>query len=122
MATGVLELIITHNYLSISAPLRLSTDITIGKLKEKLYITTGTDPSHQKLLLQDAAGNTQANLDNDDMTLGFYDPDEGYIIHVIDTNPASMAKDVRSFCHQNPFESVNPICIFVRVGWKMCLK
>jgi len=83
MPEGPVTLFITHsNLTSMSAETKLPRTMTIGKLRDRLYMSTGTAPSAQALTLQDATGTPVAMLDDDTKTLGFYFPEDGMLLHV----------------------------------------
>ena len=92
MPEGPVTLFITHsNLTSMSAETKLPRTMTIGKLRDRLYMSTGTAPSAQALTLQDATGTPVAMLDDDTKTLGFYFPEDGMLLHVVDTDPSSIS-------------------------------
>lgn len=90
----VVTLFVTHsNLTSMSAETRFQRTLTVGKVKDKIYMTTGTAPDFQALTLQDSAGTPLAILDDDSKQLGFYSPADGMTLHVVDSDPASLSKD-----------------------------
>jgi len=82
-----LQLAISHSVLSVNAIKRFDADITVGKLKERLYAIVGTSPEYQQLQIRDKDGNVIGHLDNDDRTVTSYGVQDFANIHVIDNDP-----------------------------------
>jgi len=81
-AAMTITLFVTHSNLSgMNAETKLSTDMLVGKLRDKLYMSTGTAPASQLLTLKDSNG-VVAQLDDDTKPLGFYFPADGMELHV----------------------------------------
>lgn len=66
--------------------------MTIAAVKSKLCFHCGTSPSAMILQLKDE-GNSRviASLSDDSRKLGYYSPIDGYILHIIDTDPTSAS-------------------------------
>jgi len=71
--------------------IRLDRHMTIADVKSKLVSHTGTSPSAMVLQLLDNNNNVIAWMNEDHRKLGFYSPVDGFVIHVIDTDPTSMS-------------------------------
>lgn len=54
----------------------------------------GSESSTLRLYLQDREGNNICEMNEDDRDLGFYSPQDGYLIYVYDTNPNSLLKEL----------------------------
>lgn len=80
--------------------LRLDLHTRIRDVKTKLLTHNGTSVEHMLLQLQDADGTPLRMMDDDDKPLGFYSPQNGMTIHVIDTDPFSLSRD--GTCHAQP--------------------
>ena len=73
--------------------LRLDLHTRIRDVKAKLLTHNGTSIEHMLLQLQDSDGTPLRMMDDDDKPLGFYSPQNGMNIHVIDTDPFSLSRD-----------------------------
>ena len=62
-------------------------------MKEKFRSHIGTPPEHQKLILKDQFGNKVCELADNSKMLGFYSPQSGMEIHIIDTDPYSLSRN-----------------------------
>eukprot|EP00696_Hemimastix_kukwesjijk_P002155 gnl/Hemi2/12643_TR4321_c0_g1_i1.p1 gnl/Hemi2/12643_TR4321_c0_g1~~gnl/Hemi2/12643_TR4321_c0_g1_i1.p1 ORF type:complete len:254 (+),score=90.88 gnl/Hemi2/12643_TR4321_c0_g1_i1:62-763(+) len=88
----VVRIDVEHNLLSNRMPeVRFDTSQTVQSIKEKLYTFFGTDPEWQQLNLIDPDGNKQVM--EADHVFGFYAPQNGYRIRVVDLNPHSIARN-----------------------------
>lgn len=65
--------------------------MTIADVKAKLCFHCGTPPSAMRLQLKDPGSRLLAVLDDDARMLGFYSPADGYVLHIIDTDPTSLS-------------------------------
>ncbi|KAL6989075.1 hypothetical protein U1Q18_014826 [Sarracenia purpurea var. burkii] len=82
---------ITHSNLkSFSADVRFSLQMTIEFVKEKIWKKCGTSVSSMLLELYDDMGAKISDLSDNSRTLGFYSPQNGYQLHVIDVDPSSV--------------------------------
>ena len=73
-------------------PARAPPQMTIDSVKSKLCFHCGTPPSAMRLQLKDERGRALASLDGDDTRkLGYYSPQDGYILHIVDTDPTSLS-------------------------------
>ncbi|KAL7119041.1 hypothetical protein ACP275_02G038300 [Erythranthe tilingii] len=82
---------ITHsNIKSFSADVRFSLQMTVEAVKEKLWRKCGTSVESMRLELYDEIGAKVADLVDDTRPLGFYSPQDGFRLHVIDLDPSSV--------------------------------
>ncbi|GFQ02897.1 tubulin-folding cofactor b [Phtheirospermum japonicum] len=82
---------ITHsNIKRFSADVRFSTQLTVGNVKEKLWRKCGTSVDSMCLELYDDTGAKVSDLADNLIPLGFYSPQDGYRLHVIDLDPSSV--------------------------------
>jgi tubulin-folding cofactor B len=84
---GTVGLDVTHNLIQrtfVEIPFELGW--TISKCKDKVYSMTGSSPALMQLILN---GNP---LTNDNARLGDYNPANGSLLHVVDSDPTSAAK------------------------------
>lgn len=65
--------------------------MTVAGVKQKLCSHSGTNPSAMVLQLKNERERLIAVLDDDTRKLGFYSPMDGYILHIIDTDPTSVS-------------------------------
>jgi len=72
--------------------IRFDRHMTIERVKERLMSHTGTSPSAMVLQLKDNAGRVVAALDDPSKKLGYFSPEDGWVIHVIDNDPFSVSK------------------------------
>ena len=92
---SIVKLDVTHSNLSMTMPeLKFDLSQTIGEIKTSLEKRVGTNADNMDLILKDGSGNTICTLSNDEESLGSYGPQNGYILHVIDTNPLSITKQL----------------------------
>merc|ERR1711959_647410 len=73
--------------------LRLDRHMTILSVKEKLKSHTGTAVGAMLLQMKDLSGQTVATLSDDNSVLGFYSPQDGFTLHVVDIDPNSASAD-----------------------------
>jgi len=96
LADGWCQLNITHSNLQQQIlQQRLSLHSTILEIKEKLYHHCGTSPGYMELHLQNTnvgLGGTVAIMSDNSKKLGFYSPQNGMTIHIVDKDPNSLAK------------------------------
>eukprot|EP00887_Chlorella_sp_A99_P007607 scaffold20.g7607.t1 len=91
-AESTVRLQVTHSNLQATfMELRLDRHMTVGAVKSKLCFHCGTPPSAMRLQLKDAGGAPQAALDDEARKLGFYSPADGWVLHVVDTDPTSLS-------------------------------
>jgi tubulin-folding cofactor B len=69
------------------------TQMTIGRVKEKLMTHVGSNVSTMRLSLKDWDGALVAPMADDSKLLGYYSPEDGWTIHIhdIDTHSASAS-------------------------------
>lgn len=65
--------------------------LSIEGLKAKLAFHCGTQPSAMRLQLKDAKGSMLACMDDDSKKLGYYSPENGFVLHIIDVDPTSAS-------------------------------
>jgi tubulin-folding cofactor B len=96
LADGFCQLNITHSNLQQQIlQQRLSLHMTILEIKEKLYHHCGTSPGYMELHLKatnTGLATTVAVMHDDSKKLGFYSPQNGMTIHIVDKDPNSLAK------------------------------
>ncbi|XP_052179937.1 tubulin-folding cofactor B-like isoform X2 [Diospyros lotus] len=84
-------LCVTHSNLrSFSADVRFSLQMTIEAVKEKLWKKTGTSVNSMCLELYDDTRTKVSDLYDNSRPLGFYSPQDGFRLHVIDLDPSSV--------------------------------
>ena len=83
---------VTHSNLKLKQiEMKLDRHATIFDVKSRLHLHCGTPPMSQRLQLQESDGTAICMMDDDNKMLGFYSPDHGMNIHVIDTDPNSIS-------------------------------
>jgi len=96
LADGTCQLNITHSNLQQQIlQQRLSLHLTVLEIKEKLYHHCGTSPCYMELHLKASSvglATTVAIMSDDSKKLGFYSPQNGMTIHIVDKDPNSLAK------------------------------
>uniref|UniRef100_A0A7N0RH44 CAP-Gly domain-containing protein n=1 Tax=Kalanchoe fedtschenkoi TaxID=63787 RepID=A0A7N0RH44_KALFE len=83
---------VTHsNIKTFSADMRFSLSTTIASVKEKIWRKCGTPVHSMSIELYDDTGAKICAFDDDDARpFGFYSPQNGYRLHVIDLDPSSV--------------------------------
>ncbi|KAL2460288.1 Tubulin-folding cofactor B [Abeliophyllum distichum] len=82
---------ITHsNIKSFSADVRFSLQMTVEAVKEKLWKKCGTSVNSMFLELYDDTGAKVSDLGDNMRPLGFYSPQDGFRLHIIDMDPSSV--------------------------------
>ncbi|CAA7405283.1 unnamed protein product [Spirodela intermedia] len=82
---------VTHSNLkSFSADVRFYRDSTVATVKDKLWKKCGTSVDSMRLELYDISGAKVSDLSDDSRPLGFFSPQDGYRIHVVDLDPSSV--------------------------------
>merc|ERR1711904_199880 len=71
--------------------LRLDKHMTILEVMEKLRRHTGSGVDNMMLQLDNQPQQLVCTLDDPDRKLGYYSPEDGYGIHIIDSNPHSAS-------------------------------
>merc|ERR1711904_389335 len=71
--------------------LRLDKHMTILEVMEKLRRHTGSGVDNMMLQLYNQAQQLVCTLDDPDRKLGYYSPEDGYGIHIVDSNPHSLS-------------------------------
>lgn len=88
----LVKLDITHSHLTFRIPeVKFSKMEPICEIKLSLVKRVGTSVESMDLILKDQNGNKVASMDDELKCLGYYSPEDGYIIHVVDTDPSSIA-------------------------------
>lgn len=91
-ADSTVLMMVTHSNLNANfMELRFDRYMTVDKLKNKLQTHCGTNASAMQLSLKDWDGNLVAHMNDDSRMLGYYSPEDGYIIHVVDLDPNSAS-------------------------------
>ena len=70
--------------------LRMDLNWTIMKVKEFLERKFGSNPQDMRLQLQNLQAQPVAQMMDNDKTLGEYNPQEGYTVHVIDESGQNL--------------------------------
>ncbi|KAL3843893.1 hypothetical protein ACJIZ3_001296 [Penstemon smallii] len=84
-------LLVTHsNIKSFFADVRFSQQITVEAVKDKLWKKCGTSVESMSVELYDDVGNKVSVLDDNARPLGFYSPQDGFRLHIIDLDPSSV--------------------------------
>ncbi|KAK2970393.1 hypothetical protein RJ640_016247 [Escallonia rubra] len=82
---------VTHsNIKSFSPDVRFSIQMTVEAVKEKLWKKCGTSVNSMCVELYDDTGARIADLSDNTRPFGFYSPQDGYRLHVIDLDPSSV--------------------------------
>lgn len=82
---------VTHSNLkSFASDVRFSLQMTIEAVKEKLWKKCGTSVNSMCLELYDDMGAKISDMSDNLRPLGFYSPQDGYRLHVIDLDPSSV--------------------------------
>ncbi|KAK3287702.1 hypothetical protein CYMTET_4799 [Cymbomonas tetramitiformis] len=91
---GTVLLSITHSNLKARfMEIRFDRHLSIGGLKDRLQSHCGSSPSAMTLQLKDFNNTTVAIMDDENRPLGYYSPEDGYSIHIIDSDPFSLSKN-----------------------------
>ncbi|WOG81971.1 hypothetical protein DCAR_0101130 [Daucus carota subsp. sativus] len=84
-------LLISHSNMKSFAPeVRFSLQMTIEAVKDKLWRKCGTSVDSMCLELNDHNGTKISNLSENMRPLGFYSPQDGHRLHIIDLDPSSV--------------------------------
>lgn len=82
---------VTHSNLkSFNPDIRFSLQLTVEAVKDKLWKKCGTSVNSMHLELYDELCNKIADLSDHSKLLGFYSPFDGFRLHVVDLDPASV--------------------------------
>ncbi|WOK94575.1 tubulin-folding cofactor B [Canna indica] len=82
---------VTHsNIKRFSADVRFSLEMTVESVKEKLWKKCGTAVESMLLELYDDTGSKVCDVSDVMKPFGFYSPQEGYRLHIIDLDPSSV--------------------------------
>ncbi|XP_004514584.1 tubulin-folding cofactor B isoform X2 [Cicer arietinum] len=82
---------VTHSNLKTFNPdIRFSYQLTMEAVKEKVWKKCGTSVDSMILELYDEDGSKVADPNDNSLPLGFFSPLDGYRLHVIDLDPASV--------------------------------
>lgn len=91
-AETTVRLLVTHSNLNAKfMDIVFDLCMTVDSLKNKLCFHCGTNASAMVLQLKDQSGALLAVMDNPSTKLGFFSPKDGYILHIIDTDPLSVS-------------------------------
>ncbi|KAN0045535.1 hypothetical protein ACTA71_005913 [Dictyostelium dimigraforme] len=73
-----------------------SLDLKVKDFKEKLYRFVGTEPKYMELILRDEYKvNDICKLEDQEKTLGSFEPKDGMNIHIIDKDPNNFVSDLQ---------------------------
>lgn len=82
---------VTHSNLkNFASDVRFSLQMTVESIKEKLWKKCGTSVDSMLLELYDDTGVKVCDLNDNLRLLGFFSPQDGYRLHIIDLDPASV--------------------------------
>ncbi|KAG6421892.1 hypothetical protein SASPL_118451 [Salvia splendens] len=82
---------VTHsNIKSFASDVRFSLQMTVEAVKDKLWKKCGTSVESMCLELYDDAGAKVSDLADNTRPLGFYSPQDGFRLHVVDLDPSSV--------------------------------
>uniref|UniRef100_A0A7R9UBU7 CAP-Gly domain-containing protein n=1 Tax=Pinguiococcus pyrenoidosus TaxID=172671 RepID=A0A7R9UBU7_9STRA len=88
----VVSLNITHSNLAQThMEIRFDRSSSVAEVKQRLHQHCGTPQQYQRLILR-SGGTDYAFLDDDTRMLGYYSPEHGMELHVIDLDPHSLSK------------------------------
>merc|ERR1711998_132954 len=91
-ADNIVKINVSHSNLKAKfMEIRLDKHMTILEVTEKLRRHSGTGADSMVLQLYNNAQQLVCQLDDLDKKLGYYSPEDGYGIHIIDTNPNSAS-------------------------------
>jgi len=91
-AESTVKINVSHSNLKAKfMELRLDKHMTILEVMEKLRRHCGTGCDSMMLQLYNNAQQLVCQLDDPDRKLGYYSPEDGFGIHIIDTNPHSTS-------------------------------
>lgn len=91
-ADSTVLLMVTHSNLKARfMEIRFDLYMTIDKVKNKLQSHCGSNASAMQLQLKDYNGNLIANMADDSRMLGYYSPQDGFVLHIIDLDPHSAS-------------------------------
>lgn len=91
-AESTVRLNVTHSNLQAKfMEIRLDLHMTVEAVKVKLSFHCGTNPSAMIVHLLDEDGSLLYTLWEDHRKLGYYSPMDGYVLHVVDSDPTSAS-------------------------------
>lgn len=83
---------VTHSNLKARfLEIRFDKHMSVGRVKEKLKNHCGTAVSAMLLQLKDPRGSLICAMVDESRPLGFYSPQDGFILHIIDQDPTSAS-------------------------------
>lgn len=89
---STVRLTVTHSNLVAQFPeLAIDRHATIESLKDKIRAHCGTAVGAMELILRYPDGRDICRLDDESKMVGFYSPQDGWIVHVHDTDPYSLS-------------------------------
>ena len=62
-------------------------------MKDRFRLHIGTPTEYQHLILRDGSGQTVCEMTDNSKKLGFYSPQSGWEIHIIDRDPYSLSRN-----------------------------
>jgi tubulin-specific chaperone B len=94
MQSTTVKLNVTHSKRAMKAmELRFNTASTIAVVKNNLEMRFGTSASFMILKLFDETGQLVCSMLDNDSTLGSFNPQDYYTIHIIDLDPSTVNLD-----------------------------
>ncbi|KAL2342792.1 hypothetical protein Fmac_004077 [Flemingia macrophylla] len=83
---------VTHSNLkTFACDMRFAVELSVEAVKEKLWRKCGTSVNSMHLELYSSSNYKLADLSDNSKTLGFYSPLDGFRLHVVDLDPASIS-------------------------------
>eukprot|EP00252_Welwitschia_mirabilis_P007790 TRINITY_DN19489_c0_g1_i1.p1 TRINITY_DN19489_c0_g1~~TRINITY_DN19489_c0_g1_i1.p1 ORF type:complete len:243 (-),score=57.35 TRINITY_DN19489_c0_g1_i1:92-820(-) len=84
-------LVVTHSNLkNYRNEMKFSLRSTVATIKERLWRNCGTSIDHMLLQLFDENNQKISDLTDDSRPLGFYSPQDGYHMRIVDLDPSSV--------------------------------
>ena len=91
----LVKLDVTHSHLTFRIPeVRFSLFEPICEIKLSLVKRVGTSVESMELTLKNKMGGVVAKMDDELKCLGYYSPEDGWSIHIVDTDPSSMVAQI----------------------------
>jgi len=91
----LVKLDVTHSHLTFRIPeVKFSKLEPICEIKLSLVKRVGTSVDSMQLQLRNRQGQKVAEMDDDLKCLGYYSPEDGFSIHVIDLDPSSIVAQI----------------------------
>jgi tubulin-folding cofactor B len=72
---------------------------TVFEVKEILHLRVGTSPEHMRVILQDREGNVKGKLLEDSLQLGYFSPQNGWVLFVEDRDPMKTVANYQNIAN-----------------------